>query len=247
MVRSTMIDRDEDRHLVLEPVMRRKRESLLSGRWCWIVLLSLTAAGTSLAQAVVDNSPPSNVEIIKLRWDKEVRLPRNFDPSVIPTGGTFSDPAARSSGPTGATASASTRGPAGNSNITFPATPGRLPVFYIYSLKVRNLGSQVITGIAWDYLFIDPKTNTELGRHQFLSYEKAAGNKTIALHAQLRSPPVRVIPASVNKTHTRYVERAVIECVLYADDSVWKNPSARAGVCELLKHEKVLLRHESAQ
>jgi hypothetical protein len=218
---------------------------------CWISLLCFAWAAISFGQRVVETSAAPNIEIIKLKWDREVRLPRNFDPAIIPTGGTFNDPSSRISQPpagTDATRSGGTnRGPAASSNVIFPATPGRLPLFYIYSLKLRNLGTEVIKGIAWDYLFIDPKSNAELGRHQFLSFEKAVPNKKISLHAQLRSPPVRVVRASGSKTRSKFVERAVIQCVLYANGSVWRNPEGRPGVCELLKHERSLLKHESGQ
>ncbi len=213
---------------------------------CWLLFVCLTAAGASFGQESLSAVAPPNIEILKLHWDREVRLPRNFDPSVIPTGSTFSDPASRSSGPTNTASVDATRGggPVGNrpstSNPgnTCPATPGRLPVFYVYSLKIRNVGPKVIEGVAWDYLLIDPNSNTELGRHQFLSYVKAPTNKRLELRGQLRSPPVRVVPASGQKTHPRFIERAVIECVLYADNTVWRNPHARDGVCEFLKDSK---------
>ena len=230
--------------------MRKDGGSQLK-KCCWMLFLSLSAAGSVFAQGTSENAAPPNIDIVKLGWKREVRLPRNFDPSVIPTGDTFRDPASRSSGPPSsidATRVASPpRYPVSSSNITFPASPGRLPVFYIYSLKIRNVGAKAIEGIAWDYLFIDPNSNTELGRHQFLSYAKAAKDKSIGLQAQLRSPPVRVVRASGQKTHPKLIEREVIECVLYADATVWTNPAARPGVCELLKNERVLLkRHRGA-
>jgi hypothetical protein len=214
--------------------------------------LCLIATGTSLGQESQGSAAP-NIEILKLKWDREVRLPRNFDPSVIPTGSTFSDPASRSSGPTGTAAADTTRGggavgntaSTSNPGITFPATPGRLLVFYVYSLKIRNVGPKVIEGLAWDYLLIDPDSNTELGRHQFLSYAKAPTNKSLELRGQLRSPPVRVVRASGQKTHPKFIERAVIECVLYADNTVWRNPHARDGVCELLKNNKALIKRKA--
>jgi hypothetical protein len=115
-----------------------------------------------------------------------------------------------------------------------------MPVFYVYSMKIRNADSRVIEGIAWDYLFIDPNNNSELGRHQFVSYAKVATGQSVTLQGQLRSPPTRVVPASNEgkNTHPKFVERAVIECVLYADDTMRRNPSAREGVCEFLKNSK---------
>src|SRR5262249_25507962 len=105
------------------------------------VLLSLALMGTALAQTANERSPvnadagsaSSNVEIIKLEWKREVRLPRNFDPAVIPTGGTFNDPATRTAGgptpSTDANRASAARSGADSSSGTFPATPSRLPVF----------------------------------------------------------------------------------------------------------------------
>jgi hypothetical protein len=98
----------------------------------------------------------------------------------------------------------------------------------------------MIEGIAWDYLFIDPKSDKEMGRHQFLSYARIAATKGSQLQAQLRSPPVRVVtsPDSTKSAPQKPTERAVIQCILYEDDSVWKNPQAREGVCNLLRKSK---------
>src|SRR5260370_37412947 len=56
----------------------------------------LAATISSFGQRSIETSPPA-IEILKLKWEKEVRLPRNFDPSVIPTNGSFVDPALRTS------------------------------------------------------------------------------------------------------------------------------------------------------
>jgi hypothetical protein len=227
-------------------------ESKPALRWrrlYWIFPLCLITAGTSLAQETTGLSASSDIEILQLSWKKEVRLPRNFDPSVIPTNGSFVDPVAKSAPTTGSTA---TRGidpgrgvvnPTGTSpsstDTTFPQSPARLPVFYVYRLVVRNIGSKAIDGVAWDYLFIDPKTNVPLARHPFMSYERvpANQNKSVTLREQLRSPPVRVI-TSGQPTGSKLTQKAVIECVLYADNSVWRNPNGRPDSCELLRSGK---------
>src|SRR5258706_1948277 len=118
--------------------------------------LCLMATGTSLGQESQGPVAPS-IEILKFKWDREVRLPRNFDPSVIPTGSIFSDPASRTSGPTGTAGADTSRGGGAVGNRASPsnpsitsATPGLLPVFYVYSLKTRNVSPKGIEGLAWD-------------------------------------------------------------------------------------------------
>src|ERR1051326_2563085 len=194
------------------------------------ILLCFVVAHTSLAQATNEGSianaagGSSNIEIIKLEWKREVRLPRNFDPSVIPTGGTFNDPATRVSGTaptsTESTRASGPRGGADNTGGTFPATPSRLPVFYVYSMKIKNVCPKRIEGVQWDYIFIDSNLNTEVGRHQFLTYTKIPTNKTITLHGDLRTPPISIVgaPTSGSDKHSRYIEKAVIQCVFYEDD-----------------------------
>ena len=233
--------------------MEARRDAASRLNCLWVVSLFFLTAGISFGQEA--QSPTKmNVEILKLHWEKQVRLPRNFDPSIIPTGGTFSDPGSRTSGSTGASSSAdatrvatSVRSAAAGSNNTFPATPGRLPVFYVYALKVKNTDSKTIEGIAWDYVFIDPTSNAELGNHQFLSYAKVPTDKSATLEAQLRSPPIRVVRSSesTKNAHPKLIERSVIQCVLYADDTVWKSPQARAGVCELLKNDKAIIKRRA--
>ena len=213
----------------------------------------LAAAGTSFGQGNVESSPPA-IDILKLKWEKEVRLPRNFDPSIIPANGSFVDPASRTSAaaPTSAVdatrAATSAREAAASSSTVFPATPRRMPFVYVYSMKIKNSGPKKIEGVAWDYLFIDPSDNKELGDHQFLSYEKVATDRVATLQSRLRSPPIRVIQASssAKKQQPKLVERAVIQCVLYSDDTLWRNSSAREGLCDLLKNAKSLVKRKPA-
>jgi hypothetical protein len=222
---------------------RRKRRFI--SRCCSLPFLCLIPAGALFGQEAQSTAVP-NIEILKLHWEKQVRLPRNFDPSVIPANGSFVDPASRSSAaaPTSALdatrVATQARTAAAEANDEFPATPRRLPIFYNYSMKIRNLGLKVIDGIAWDYLFIDPRNRAEVSRHQFVSYAKIARNKTVTLQSDLRSPPTRIVRASDSgkDTHPKLVEQAVIQCILYGDGSVWKSPRARDGLCDLLKNNK---------
>src|SRR6266849_1383227 len=98
---------------LLEVGMKSRCTHTKSLSWCWILLALLIAPGSLSAQENLQGSAPP-IEMLKLKWEKEVRLPRNFDPSVIPTGGTFGDPATRvtTTSPGIATAGASSGTPA---------------------------------------------------------------------------------------------------------------------------------------
>jgi len=221
-----------------------KHKRRLVRQSCWLILLCLIPTAALLGQETQNATAP-DIKILKLHWEKQVRLPRNFDPSIVPTGSSFNDPASMTAVNTSNTETKTpntTRSAPGN---FFPSIPGRLPVYYVYSLKIRNSGKQ-IAGVAWDYLFLDPINHAELGSHQFVSYTKIPGDKAVTLQGQIRTPPIRVIRTSqsLKNAHPKFLERAVIQCLLYTDDTVWKNPNARELICEFLKKEKPLVRHK---
>jgi hypothetical protein len=215
---------------------------------CSLFLFCIASAGVSLAQNRSEISPLP-IEILKLKWEKQIRLPRNFDPSVTAANNSF-DPAVRppSTTPTpsigGSVTSDQTRAATnariGATDTPFPSTPGRLPVFYVYSLKIKNAGPKIITAIAWDYLFIDPHSSAELGRHQFMSFENVLADRAATLQGELRSTPIRVVQTSeaARNGRSKPVEKAEIQCVLYADDSIWRSTQAREGVCDLLRNRR---------
>ena len=113
-------------------------------------------------------------------------------------------------------------------------------------MKLKNTGVKAIEGIAWDYVFIDASGKNELGRHQFLSYSKVAPDKIVTLQRQLRSPPTRVVEASSSQKNQRptFVEKAVIQCILYADYTIWRSLQAREGVCDQLKNGRALAKRK---
>src|SRR5207302_10001566 len=148
------------------------------------------------------------------------------------------------------TASGPASGDSGLPN-PFPATPARMPIDYVYSMKIKNTSPKTIEGIAWDYLFLDRNNLTERGRHQFLSYAKIPTDKSMTLQGRLRTPPIRIVqalPAAVSiptsGKQTKSIERVAIKCILYADNSVWRNPQARKDVCEFLKSQETLVKRK---
>jgi len=224
--------------------MDSRHQSRFISLSCSLLFLGLIPTGASFAQEAQSVVAP-NIEILRIHCEKQVRLPRNFDPAIIPTGNSFNDPASMTSVNTSST-DPKTPNPVriASANV-FPSIPGRLPVYYVYSLKIRNSGKR-IEGVAWDYLFLDPGSHNELGSHQFVSYTKISSDKAVTLQGQLRSPPIRVVPTSESsqKSHPKFLERVVIQCVLYADDATWKNTNAREGVCDSLKNGKPLLKRK---
>src|SRR5262252_6849308 len=133
-----------------------------------VVVIAIVCTTIVCAQQT-GNSNSSGVEILKLHWHKQVRLPNNYDPAIIPTRGVFVDPASKAPSSLPGSGLDATRPPSSNpntsvdSNIFFPTTPRRLPVFYLYSMKIRNMGAKRIEAVAWTYEFVDRETKAEVG------------------------------------------------------------------------------------
>lgn len=207
---------------------------------CLILFSSILASGAVLAQTDKRTEAPQ-IQILKLNWKRQVRLPRNFDPSVMPATGGFTDPA-KAAG-SGNSASAVPAAPfEAVPYATFGATPNRLQSVYVFSIQLKNAGVKTIAGIAWDYIFIDKDQNHELAKHSFLSYGSVLPEQRRSYHVQLNSPAVKVVSATAASAKPRptILERAVIQCVLYEDDTVWQKPEAPEGICESLKTRKSL-------
>jgi hypothetical protein len=215
----------------MDKMLLAARASLVIGAVVCATIVSAQHAG---------NSSSSGVEILKLRWHKQVRVPNNYDPAIIPTRGVFVDPASKAPAAlpgSGIDAPRPTSNPntSVDSNIFFPTTPRRLPVFYLYSMKIKNTNAKRIEGVAWSYEFLDRETKSQLGRHEFLSYRKISPGAAGLLENPLRSPPVRVINASEDQpAQPKMTERATIECVLFSDETTWRNGVARESVCNAL-------------
>jgi hypothetical protein len=217
-----------------------------------LLLCALSLLALHYGVRAQNQTDPSRLplEILKMKWEKQVQLPRNFDPSTIPATGVFNEtnvrntvnPAPNPLDATRAATSAQSNAPTSQSTV-FPATPNRLPIFYVYSIRVKNVGRKTIEGVAWDYVFIDLASNKEVGRHQFLSFDTVKEEKTATFTSQLRSPPVRVVQTpngSNGKEHPKYTSQAIIQCVLYADQTAWRGPQASTYICALLKTQREL-------
>lgn len=100
-------------------------------------------------------------------------------------------------------------------------------------MKIRNTASKTIEGVFWDYVFTDPVSGKELGRHQFMNYERVAANKLGNFQSERRSPATRVVNAS-NKKNLKPRETSLIQCILYSDDTTWRNPNAPIDACTKL-------------
>jgi hypothetical protein len=202
-----------------------------------LILLCLIPIAASFGQQGQSTQGP-NLEILRLKWEKDARLPPEYDPSAGSTG-SFSDPTRSSAG------GGSGRSAAVDQGVAPPPPPSRVSWVYVYSMKVKNTGPKPIDAVAWDYLLLDPGTKAVVARHQFLSFEKVQPGKTVTFEAQQRIPPVRKtkVDGKESGKPLKFVEQAIIHCVLYADETSWRDLNTPESVCDLLKKGRSNLKH----
>src|SRR5262245_10116158 len=102
------------------------------------VIFGLVAGVRCFPQNEV-STPPLPFEILKLKWEKQARLPEGFDPSNGGASGSINDSAtsSRSSGSGGG----SSGGGGGSTTQGLQASaPSRISFMYVYSMKIRNTG-----------------------------------------------------------------------------------------------------------
>jgi hypothetical protein len=104
---------------------------------------------------------------------------------------------------------------------------GRLKVMYVYELKIKNTGRKEIGILTWEYVFSEPDTTHEVGRHQFVSKVsiRPGATRHIVVHAT-DSPSGTINAARAGKNaRDQYSEQIVIRTIAYTDGSVWSSGS----------------------
>ena len=164
-----------------------------------------------------DETPPG-VMVRKYKWEKI-----GAGPSV---NSTFK---AESDSPNGDTSDPNT--PAQASGLKDRNAP-----FFLYSVELKNDGSKAIKAVLWNYLIIDGTTNEELGRHEFVSFEKVGSNAARALTVRSRLSPSRIVTVQGSQpSTTTVVERVILKCVVYDDGTLWEQPGTTTQNCEPLR------------
>jgi hypothetical protein len=102
-------------------------------------------------------------------------------------------------------------------------TPSMQSETYIYRAKIKNAGLKTIRAVDWGYLFVDPDTQEELGRHLYSTKIKIRPGQNSDLVGRSASPQTSVV--NVKSTGKEPSEQIVIYRVEYDDGSVWQNPA----------------------
>ena len=88
------------------------------------------------------------------------------------------------------------------------------------------------------HVFSDKVTHEEIKRiHAFSDATIRHSEKKTVMFRTPSSPP-RVVNANSVNGAAAFAEHVVIECVVYADRSLWVNPQAEAGRCDNLRDYK---------
>ena len=97
---------------------------------------------------------------------------------------------------------------------------------FLYKVAVKNNSAKTIKAIDWDYIFFDPDTKNEIGRHQFTSEEKIGSDKNKELDVLFPLPPTKTISVyELNKKErTGINEQVVLMRIQYSDGSIWQRP-----------------------
>ncbi|HYW71314.1 MAG TPA: hypothetical protein VE961_09780 [Pyrinomonadaceae bacterium] len=181
-----------------------------------------TSAQTAPAQPV---SAPPDVEVLSIKWVvTEFKTPASTTPAApsetIAREGRDRDPM-----------------PVVVPNPNIPGKPTEHR-FYSYYVEILNRGAKDIKAVKLSYILSDKETHTELKR--FLGFGAATIRHSEKKSVRFWSPssPPWVINANSSGAASPYGERVVIECVVYADRSLWINPQAKPGLCDNLRDYK---------
>ncbi|HYP25878.1 MAG TPA: hypothetical protein VE262_04090 [Blastocatellia bacterium] len=91
---------------------------------------------------------------------------------------------------------------------------------YQYHATFKNTGTKTVKSITWNYIFTDPNTGKEAGRHTFISEKKIRPGKEVDLAEVSRRAPTLVVSADKD-----FTQRAVIDRIEFTDGSVWNRPA----------------------
>ena len=105
---------------------------------------------------------------------------------------------------------------------------------YVYSLKVKNTAAMIIKVLGWDYIFLDPATQEEMGKRHFQSVVSIGKDKQDTIAHTTTSPPSRIVSTSgLNQNSQRqFTERILLTCIKYKDGTVWVADPDRQKTCE---------------
>ena len=191
-------------------------------------LLLFVLAGAASAQTSPAPSAPSDITVLQSKWNWNTRNPKlDEDPfrandeyrefeRVQKESARLNRQAQKE---TGVHAKYATR------RLVYQDLPRGSLITYTYTAKVKNTGMKTVQAVTWTYIFFDPDTQKEMGRHQHTSKVKIRPGKSEDLVGRSSSPPIQIIDArkAAGVLPDKIDERVVIQQIEYADGSVWQH------------------------
>ena len=171
----------------------------------------MTAVLFAFAQTSNSDKSPSGVLILQQKFS--VQTVRSYYMASVPDDDPFANP---------------TTGPKREQSGWGPVRKR-----FLYQMKIRNTGGREIRVINWAYIFTDSTSQQEVGRHQFLSRVRIRPQEEKMLVGASSLFPTQVVSAETpGKNDPKdHAESVIINCITYADGSVWKRASF-TGRCE---------------
>ena len=104
------------------------------------------------------------------------------------------------------------------------ARPAGITRLHVYEMKLRNDTAKGIRKLTWDYVFLEPGTETELGRRRFISKVNISAGGTANVVVRAAAAPTGTIDArrAGKKPQDQYSEKIVIQRIEFVDGSVWR-------------------------
>ena len=114
-------------------------------------------------------------------------------------------------------------------NQSVPVPPSRSTTgggrdVYVYKITVKNDGAKLIKEVDWEFRFLHPDTQEELGNVRVSSKVNLSPGKTKVIKSRTHQQPIGVVLADQldNKYRDQFREEVVIHRIVYSDGSAWQ-------------------------
>ena len=104
------------------------------------------------------------------------------------------------------------------------STPSERPDVYVYKITVKNNGARVIKEVDWEFRFLHPDTQKELGNVRVSSKVNLSPGKTKVIKSRTVHQPIGVVLVDQldKKYRAQFIEEVVIHRIVHSDGSAWQ-------------------------
>jgi len=189
--------------------------------------IALLLTASVIAQEVADTSNPKDLLVVEKSWRKELLDPKRNTNPLRPNEELMSTTRQQKE----FLKNRDNALPNQPTEPRMPAPPIRSVTparemweYYVYEIKVQNVGEKTIKQIDWAYQFLDPDTQLVKEQRKIASRVKLAPGKTQVIEQRSTRKPTVVVNANQlgKKYRDQFTERAVITRIVYTDGSAWR-------------------------